>query len=160
MPVARVAALTYYPVKGLSGVSADRAEVGPTGLRNDRNFMLVEPDGTFLSQGSLPAMASLRAEIDGDSLRLSGPGAPNLEIPIQYDGKRRDVSLFDRWFGRGIVQDPAAFQQATRTQPGRTPAASVPRAAGYDAAAASVGVRGLTGVRAAGGACRGLEPRR
>jgi uncharacterized protein len=108
MSVARVAALTYYPVKGLSGVPVDRAEVGPAGLRNDRTFMLVEPDGTFLSQRSLPAMASLHAEPAGDTLRLSGPGAPDLEIPIQYDGKRRDVSLFGKWFGQGIVQDPAA----------------------------------------------------
>lgn len=108
MSVARVAALNYYPVKGLSGVPVDQAEVGPTGLRNDRNFMLVEPDGTFLSQRSLPAMASLRAELAGDALRLSGPGAPDLEIPIQYDGKRRDVSLFGKWFGQGVVQDAAA----------------------------------------------------
>lgn len=113
MSVAKVAALTYYPVKGLSGVSVDRAEVGPAGLRDDRNFMLVEPDGTFLSQRSLPAMASLRAEIDGDALWLSGPGAPNLEIQIQYDGKRRDVSLFGKWFGQGIVQDPAAGEWFT-----------------------------------------------
>ena len=113
MSVAKVAALTYYPVKGLSGVSVDRAEVGPAGLRDDRNFMLVEPDGTFLSQRSLPAMASLRAEIHGDRLSLSGPGAPDLEIQIQYDGKRRDVSLFGKWFGQGIVQDPAAAEWFT-----------------------------------------------
>jgi MOSC domain-containing protein len=110
MSVARVAALACYPVKGLSGVPVERAEVGPTGLRHDRNFMLVEPDGTFLSQRSLPAMASLRAEIlsDGDALRLSGPGVPDLELQVRYDGKRRDVSLFGKWFGQGVVQDPAA----------------------------------------------------
>ena len=113
MSAARVAALTYYPVKGLSGVSVDRADVGPAGLRDDRSFMLVEPDGTFLSQRSLPAMASLRAEIAGEALRLSGPGAPDLEIPIQYDGKRRDVSLFGKWFGQGVVQDSAADEWFT-----------------------------------------------
>ena len=113
MSAARVAALTYYPVTGLSGVSVERAEVGPAGLRDDRNFMLVEPDGTFLSQRSLPAMASLRAEIAGEALRLSGPGAPDLEFPIQYDGKRRDVSLFGKWFGQGVVQDPAADEWFT-----------------------------------------------
>ena len=76
--------------------------------------MLVEPDGTFLSQRSLPAMASLRAVLgDGDALRLSGHGAPDLEIPVQYDGKRRDVSLFGKWFGQGVVQDPAADEWFT-----------------------------------------------
>ncbi|TCO43883.1 hypothetical protein EV646_11175 [Kribbella antiqua] len=110
MSVARVAALTYYPVKGLAGVSVESAEVGPSGLRHDRTFMLVEPDGTFLSQRSLPAMATLRASVldDGAALRLSADGAEHLEIPVQYDGKRRDVSLFGKWFGQGVVQDPAA----------------------------------------------------
>jgi uncharacterized protein YcbX len=113
MSVAKVAALTYYPVKGLAGVSVEQAEVGPTGLRHDRNFMLVDPDGTFLSQRGVPAMAALRAEILDDVLRLSADGAPDLEIPIQYDGKRRDVSLFGKWFGQGVVQDPAADEWFT-----------------------------------------------
>jgi uncharacterized protein YcbX len=113
--VARVAALTYYPVKGLAGVSVERAEVGSTGLRHDRTFMLVEPDGTFLSQRSLPAMATLRAEVlaDGAALRLTADGARDLEIPVRYDGKRRDVSLFGKWFGQGVVQDPAADEWFT-----------------------------------------------
>ena len=113
MPNPRVAALAYYPVKGLAGIPVEAAEVGPTGLLNDRNFMLVEPDGTFLSQRKLPAMATLRAELAGDHLRLSGPGGPDLEVEIRYDGKRRDVSLFNSWFGRGVVQDPAADEWFT-----------------------------------------------
>ncbi|WP_344240034.1 MOSC domain-containing protein [Kribbella hippodromi] len=108
MSVAKVAALAYYPVKGLAGISVEQAEVGPTGLLDDRNFMLVEPDGTFLSQRKLPAMATLHAELAGDRLRLTAADAPDLEVQIRYDGKRRDVSLFGKWFGLGIVQDPAA----------------------------------------------------
>jgi uncharacterized protein len=111
--VAKVAALAYYPVKGLAGIPVDSAEAGPTGLLNDRLFMLVEPDGSFLSQRKLPAMATLRAELAGDTLRLSAPDAPDLELAIQYDGKRRDVSLFGKWFGQGVVQDPAADEWFT-----------------------------------------------
>jgi uncharacterized protein YcbX len=108
MPIAKVAALAYYPVKGLAGMPVETAEVGPTGLLHDRTFMLVEPDGTFLSQRKLPAMATLRAELSGDAIRFSAPDAPDLEIQVRYDGKRRDVSLFETWFGQGIAQDPAA----------------------------------------------------
>lgn len=105
----RVSALTYYPVKGLAGVSADRAEIGATGLKHDRSFMLVGPDGAFYSQRSLPAMAPLRVEVlDGDGLRLSDGSSDALEIEVAYDGKRRDVSLFAKWFGAGVMQDPAA----------------------------------------------------
>jgi uncharacterized protein YcbX len=121
--VAKVAALAYYPVKGLAGIPVESAEVGRTGLLNDRLFMLVEPDGSFLSQRKLPAMATLHAELAGDRLRLSAAGAPSLELEIQYDGKRRDVSLFGKWFGQGVVQDAAADEWFT-AQLG-TPAALV-----------------------------------
>lgn len=98
-------------MKGLSGVSVERADVLATGLRHDRSFMLVDPsDGTFLSQRVLPSMAPLRVEVlaDGDSLRLSADGADDLVVQVAYDGKRRDVSLFGKWFGAGVVQDAAA----------------------------------------------------
>ena len=108
MSTAKVSALNYYPVKGLAGVSVEHAEVTPTGLLHDRNFMLVDPEGTFLSQRVVPAMAPLRVAVLGDSLRISADGADDLEVPIRYDGKRRDVSLFNSWFGAGVVQDPAA----------------------------------------------------
>ena len=123
MSVAKVAALAYYPVKGLAGIPVETAEVGPTGLLNDRLFMLVQPDGTFLSQRKLPAMATLHAAVAGDALRLSAPGAPDVEVEIRYDGKRRDVSLFEKWFGLGVVQDPAA--DAWFTERLGTPAALV-----------------------------------
>ncbi|WP_112246322.1 MOSC domain-containing protein [Kribbella monticola] len=110
MSTAKVAALNYYPVKGLAGVSVEEAEVTPTGLLHDRSFMLVDPEGTFLSQRTVPAMAPLKVQVLGDSLRLSADGADDLEVPIQYDGKRRDVSLFNKWFGAGVVQDPAAAE--------------------------------------------------
>jgi len=97
-------------VKGLAGVSVERTDVLATGLRHDRTFMLVDPDGTFLSQRTVPAMAALHAEVlrDGDALKFSADGADDLEVPVAYDGKRRDVSLFERWFGAGVVQDAAA----------------------------------------------------
>jgi uncharacterized protein YcbX len=102
--------LTYYPVKGLAGVSVDRSQVSGIGLRHDRTFMLVNPDGSFLSQRTVPAMAPLRAVVlgDGERLLLSAEGADDLEIEVTYDGKRRDVSLFRKWVGAGVVQDPAA----------------------------------------------------
>lgn len=116
MSAARVTTLTYYPVKGLAGVSVERADVFATGVRHDRSFMLVDPgDGTFLSQRTTPAMAPLRVEVlgDGDSLRLSADGAEDLEVPVAYDGKRRDVSLFGKWFGAGVVQAAAADEWFT-----------------------------------------------
>lgn len=107
MGVATVAQLTYYPVKGLAGVDVRESEVGETGLRHDRLFMLVNPnDGRFLSQRVLPAMAVVRPRVldDGAVLVLSADGADDIEVKVRTDGERREVSLFNRWFGIGIDQ--------------------------------------------------------
>ncbi|GAA0596146.1 MOSC domain-containing protein [Kribbella sandramycini] len=108
MSVARVAAVIRYPVKGLTGVPVEQAQLGPAGVVGDREFMVVDPDGAFVSQRSVPAMAALRAAIADDVIRLSAAGADELAIDVRYDGKRRDVSLFGTWFGQGIAQDAAA----------------------------------------------------
>lgn len=112
MSVARVSALNYYPVKGLAGVPVEQADLTTTGLRHDRLFMLVDRDGTFISQRTDPAMAPLRAGVldDGERLLLSADGVDDLAVTVRYDGKRRDVSLFGKWFGAGVVQEPAADQ--------------------------------------------------
>ena len=104
--MATVAELTYYPVKGLRGIAVGEAEVGETGLRHDREFMLVNPqDGTFHSQRSLPAMAAIAVAYEGAWLRFTTGGAEELAIEAIDDGPRRDVSLFGKWFGSGIAQD-------------------------------------------------------
>jgi uncharacterized protein YcbX len=43
-----------YPIKSLAGIEVTQWEVSPTGLKYDRKWMLVDADGKFLSQRSLP----------------------------------------------------------------------------------------------------------
>jgi uncharacterized protein len=105
-----VSALIYYPVKGCAGVPVTEAQLGPTGIRHDRTFMLVDPDGVFRSQRTTPAMAVLRPTIslDGDRLLLTAPDADDAEFDVLYDGERRPVSLFNKWFGVGVDQGDIA----------------------------------------------------
>lgn len=106
-----VSGLTYYPIKGCAGVPVERATVTEAGLRFDRELMLVDQDdGTFLSQRVLPAMAAVRVAVldDGAGVRIAAPGVDEAEIEIAEDGPRREVSLFNRWFGPGVDQGDAA----------------------------------------------------
>ncbi|WP_328996749.1 MOSC domain-containing protein [Kribbella sp. NBC_01245] len=109
--MARIAELWFYPVKGLAGISVEAAEVGVAGVRFDRELMLVDPrDGVFHSQRTLPAMAAVRTAVsdDGAVLRFSVDGAADLVVEVAAEGPRRDVSLFGKWFGQGVDQDPLA----------------------------------------------------
>ncbi|MEU1282056.1 MOSC N-terminal beta barrel domain-containing protein [Streptomyces sp. NPDC005805] len=102
--------LTYYPVKGCAGTDVRTAEVGETGLRHDRTFMVVDAaDGTFRSQRKLPAMAAVRPELldGGRALRLAADGAEDLAVDVDPEGPARPVTLFGKDVGDAVDQGDA-----------------------------------------------------
>jgi MOSC domain-containing protein len=81
-----VRSLHIYPVKSCRGIGLDSAVVVPTGLRFDRQWMVVAPDGGFLSQRSNPAMARVSTRIEDDNLILEARGRSRLEIAAGESG--------------------------------------------------------------------------
>jgi uncharacterized protein YcbX len=111
---ATVQALAHYPIKGCAATPVQRAEVGTTGIHGDRLLMLVDAEtGGFLSQRKVPELAVIAPTLDGARLVVSAPGADDAEIDVQHDGDRRDISLFNRWFGIGIDQGDQAAKWFT-----------------------------------------------
>jgi len=49
--------LHIYPIKSLGGISLQQAQLEDTGLKFDRNWMLIDEQGTFITQ-RLSQMAS------------------------------------------------------------------------------------------------------
>ncbi len=94
---ARLDALHVYPVKGMRGRALERAVVLGHGLAGDRRWMVVGPDGGFLTQRQVPAMAQLDAKPvaggglvlrhDGESCAVQRPGddAGRLRVVIWRD---------------------------------------------------------------------------
>ena len=79
-----------YPVKGFKGISLEAARCTDRGLEHDRRWMVVDSEGTFISQRSHPRMATIGAEIEGDKLVLSAPYANSVELPLEIE---RDGSV-------------------------------------------------------------------
>jgi uncharacterized protein YcbX len=100
--------LHVYPLKSGAGSRLTSAEVTPTGFAHDREFMLIRPDGTHLSQRELPRMALLRASFDGETLFVD---AIDAVTPLVHDvgtaGALRDITLFGEP-GRGVDQGDEA----------------------------------------------------
>ena len=81
-----VAALHIYPVKGLKGISLEAARCTDRGLEHDRRWMVVDREGTFISQRSHPKMATIWTEIEGDDkLILSAPDVDSVELPLEIE---------------------------------------------------------------------------
>lgn len=71
----QLASIHVYPVKAAAGCEVAEWEVDRFGLRHDRRFMLVDPEGLFVTQREEPRLALLRPHVEGDALRLEAPGA-------------------------------------------------------------------------------------
>ena len=89
-----------YPVKSLAGISHQSAELTVTGLRHDRQWMVVQPDGTFMTQRIYPQMALVETGISDSKLVLSSFGMEDWLVDDPFDGQADRIAT-DVW-GSGI----------------------------------------------------------
>jgi uncharacterized protein YcbX len=96
---ASIDALWLYPIKGCRGFSVPTATLAPTGLAvdgiGDREWLVVDDHGEFLSQRELPKMALIETRLTGESLRLRAPGMLQLDVPFESEGDVRKVRVWD-----------------------------------------------------------------
>jgi uncharacterized protein YcbX len=85
MPIT-VASLHIYPVKGLGGIELKEAKATDRGFEHDRRWMVVQPDGMFLTQRDFPKMATVWTDIDAKALTLSAPDAGSVDVPLKPEG--------------------------------------------------------------------------
>jgi uncharacterized protein YcbX len=138
-----VAALNVFPIKSAGGVALAEAELTPDGLRHDREFMLVRPDGRHLSQRELPGLALLRPGFDGVKLTVSGPTADAPLVFEVMDGPALDVTVHRRpcqgvdqgddaarWFSAALGA-PCRLVRFTGTRPTQLGGGTLTYADGY-----------------------------
>ena len=58
---ASIAALFVYPVKSCRGIALDFARLAERGLEHDREWMIVDGDGRFVTQRDVPRLALIDA---------------------------------------------------------------------------------------------------
>jgi uncharacterized protein YcbX len=96
---ARVVSLHLYPVKGCRGVELTQAEVAATGLQNegigDREWVVVDADGEFLSQREHPEMALVEPKFGSAELRIRAPGMLELLVPFASEGDVVQARVWD-----------------------------------------------------------------
>jgi hypothetical protein len=96
---ARIASLHLYPVKGVRGIALDAARVEATGLAHggvaDREWMVVDPDGRFVTQREMPRLALVVPSVAQDALVLSTDGRDPLRVElVRRPAAARDVVVW------------------------------------------------------------------
>lgn len=91
----RIVALHRYPVKSLGPEALTRALVEPCGLAGDRRWMVVTPEGRFVTRRDLPAMAHVRADWTGAEIVLAHRDGASCRVAEPLNGAALPVRVWD-----------------------------------------------------------------
>jgi uncharacterized protein len=91
--IATVVGLFVYPVKSMRGIARASVRIADTGFEWDRQWMLIDAKGTFLSQRTHPQLARFVPQITAGALVLDAPGLAPLTVPFTGGGERVAVRV-------------------------------------------------------------------
>lgn len=89
----KVTGLFIYPVKSLRRVELNSATVEPRGLAGDRRWLIIRPDGEFVTQRDQSVLATISARLVGTSLNLEAEGHGQAVV-AQPEGAARPVVIW------------------------------------------------------------------
>jgi uncharacterized protein len=86
--------LFVYPIKSCAGVRVDEVSIMPTGFAFDRNWMIVDAEGGFVTQREHPKLALVKPEFGNGGMILSAPGMKPLHLSANGGGGPITITLF------------------------------------------------------------------
>ena len=113
----RVTGLNIHPLKSGRAVPVEAAELRLDGFAGDRRFMVVEPDGAFITQRELQALARVEANPIHGGIHLAMEGRelaatfdPDDRLDVTIWGSRVNAAVADEavndvlsdWLGRPV----------------------------------------------------------
>lgn len=119
-----ISELTMYPIKSCAGITLTEAVMTASGLSYagvfDREWMLVDESGLFLTQREYPRMACLRITIAGDTLRVDTDAMATLSISLKANADAQKITV-QIWETEVIADDAGEeaaiwFSQALGTR--------------------------------------------
>ncbi|GAA3951763.1 MOSC domain-containing protein [Pedobacter ginsengiterrae] len=90
--------INIYPIKSLGGISLNEAEIEEKGLQHDRRWMLIDEEGTFITQRKHFELALLQVDIAENIMTVSHKKNLNHAISFSIDeetGESISVTVWD-----------------------------------------------------------------
>jgi uncharacterized protein YcbX len=102
--------LILYPIKSCAGISVREATLTSAGLSvdavYDREWMLIDAAGNFLTQREFPRMALISPRLKTEVMELRAPGMLRLEIPLGLPDPEHERTLEVRlWDDKVLAYD-------------------------------------------------------
>ena len=92
MSAYKITRLTIFPIKSLGGIDLEKSQVNSRGLEFDRQWMLVNEKGEFLTQREHHEMALFKLSDAGHHFVVSKAGQPDLKLE-KYPTERPEKSV-------------------------------------------------------------------
>ncbi|WP_373742083.1 MOSC domain-containing protein [Neisseria sp.] len=86
--------IVYYPVKSMRGIAAAEAEISQAGLPYDREWLLADTSGKFVTARKLPELLLWSAKPFSDGLTLTAPDGSSREIRTVSLNQEADVQVW------------------------------------------------------------------
>lgn len=118
--MARIASLFIHPVKSCAGLAPRRVRVVETGLEHDREWMVVDGNGRFVTQREEPRLALVRPQLGAGTrtLTLSFPGLEPLRVAVEGQGRPVEVTCWrSRCAAWDAGEDAASWLSAALGRP-------------------------------------------
>jgi len=96
--VGRVDKLYLYPVKSLAHIEVPQMDLGQCagylGDIKDRQFMVCDLNGKFVTSRRYPQMALIQPKINGDNVELRYPGKQDCTVKIKTEGLKKICNVW------------------------------------------------------------------
>lgn len=108
-----ISSLHIYPVKSLQGITLQQATLTTQGLAFDRQWMVVDANGHFITQRQLPKMAQIRVCLTVDALVLEHANLPPFTVALHTTPAQRIEVVVWRDHCQAYDEGDAASQWLT-----------------------------------------------
>ena len=106
--IVSITGLYVHPVKSCARIAVDQTVVTETGLEWDRQWMVVDESGGFVSQRELPRLALVRPTLRASDLVLRAPGMLALHLALDAIESETRVRVWNDELDAGDMGDLAA----------------------------------------------------
>lgn len=100
--------LFIYPVKSLAGIEVTEWPALRTGFKWDRQFMLINEKGTFVSQRQLPEMVLIQPSINDDRISFTCENACETSLSLSEERNDQDIITARIWKDVCDTYEPSA----------------------------------------------------
>lgn len=87
-------ALNLYPVKSMRGVAVQQAEIGMQGFVGDREWLVADDQGRFITAREVERMLLWQPEIITSGIRLWAPDGASLDVHRAHYQEAADVTVW------------------------------------------------------------------